>query len=77
MFKVEFLNSKCKGCQLCVSICPKKIITLSKNLNTKGYYAATIEDENISKCIGCASCGKVCPDSVISIYKIKEESINE
>lgn len=69
MFKVIFQSEKCKGCQLCANVCPKKIIKISDKLNSKGYYSAEILEEDEDKCIGCASCGKMCPDSVISIEK--------
>lgn len=61
-------KDKCKGCGVCVSVCPKQVITLSKNVNAKGYnYAEMINGD----CIGCASCGMVCPDGVITVYKAK------
>ncbi len=59
---------RCKGCGVCVSVCPKEVIALSTNVNGKGYnYAEAVKDE----CIGCASCGMVCPDGVITVYKAK------
>lgn len=59
---------RCKGCGVCVSVCPKQVIALSKNVNVKGYnYAEMVNGD----CIGCASCGMVCPDGVITVYKAK------
>ncbi|MGP1514483.1 MAG: 4Fe-4S dicluster domain-containing protein [Bacteroidales bacterium] len=59
---------KCKGCGVCVSVCPKHVLALSKNVNTKGYnYSEMINGD----CIGCASCAMVCPDGVITVYKAK------
>ena len=30
--KVTFNDDICKGCELCVSVCPKKIISLNKKI---------------------------------------------
>ena len=58
----------CKGCGVCVPVCPMKCIELSKEVNGKGYNFTHVVNEN---CIGCASCAMVCPDGVISVYKKK------
>lgn len=70
-FKVLFNRDKCKGCELCVSFCPKKIISMDSGcVNAKGYHPAGIE--NMNECIGCASCAMMCPDCCISIYELEE-----
>ena len=66
-FHLEFNKDKCKGCELCVSFCPKKLIAMSGSINNKGYVTAVIEHEE--ECVGCLSCATMCPDGVISIYK--------
>lgn len=59
---------RCKGCELCVNACPNAVISMSKQVNGKGYhYAITVNDE----CIGCANCAVVCPDGVITVYRMK------
>lgn len=68
MAKVTIDKDACKGCGLCVTVCPKNIIILSKTeLNTKGYSPVEITD--MEACIGCASCAKMCPDFVFTIEK--------
>ncbi len=68
MAKVIFDYETCKGCGLCVTACPKKIIFLSKEkINQKGYHPAEVTDQ--SACIGCASCAIMCPDSVITVER--------
>ena len=62
-----FLSERCKGCELCTTACPKKIIVMSTSFNNKGYNFSTCTDE--SKCIGCALCAKTCPDNAIEIHK--------
>lgn len=68
MAKVTFNVELCKGCGLCVSACPKKIVKLdSDKLNAKGYHPATVTETE--KCIGCAFCATMCPDCVITVEK--------
>lgn len=73
MFKVTFRKDRCKGCELCVNFCPKKIIDMDKKVNESGYYTPIISKENKNMCIGCSCCAKVCPDSAISIEKFQED----
>lgn len=64
---LTFRRDRCKGCGLCISLCPKKILTLDTTANVKGYRPVVCKDE--AACIGCASCAKICPDSIITIHK--------
>ena len=66
--KVTFDANRCKGCELCTTVCPKHIIIMDETVtNHKGYHPATVKE--MDQCIGCASCAKMCPDSVITVAK--------
>lgn len=66
--KVTFNVDICKGCGLCTTACPVKIIKLdTSRINRKGYSPATVEE--IEKCIGCGNCAIMCPDSVITVER--------
>ena len=67
MAKVTFDKDLCKGCGLCVTACPKKIVHLSDELNKRGYHPAEVTEQD--KCIGCAFCATMCPDCVIKVEK--------
>ncbi|MBO4853687.1 MAG: 4Fe-4S binding protein [Oscillospiraceae bacterium] len=68
MPKVTFREDLCKGCGLCVSACPRKILEIAKDqINRKGHNPARITDQG--KCIGCAFCATMCPDCVITVEK--------
>lgn len=68
MPKVEVNFERCKGCALCTTVCPKKIMEMQKDKrNKKGYFTAACVDN--SKCIGCAMCAMICPDCVITVEK--------
>lgn len=68
MPRVIFDEGRCKGCELCKSVCPKKIIAMAKDrLNKKGFHPAEVTEPE--KCIGCAFCATMCPDTVIEVEK--------
>ncbi|HHU11604.1 MAG TPA: 4Fe-4S binding protein [Clostridiaceae bacterium] len=70
--RVTFSQDRCKGCGLCITVCPKHIIFLDKTkTNKRGYHPATVVE--MAACIGCANCARMCPDSVIMVERNIEE----
>ncbi len=58
----------CKGCGLCITVCPNKVIELdAEKLTAKGYHPAKLVDE--SRCTGCANCALMCPDVAITVER--------
>lgn len=61
-------DTYCKGCSLCVDVCPEKIIQLSSDKVTqKGYRPAELI--NPSACTACTLCAQMCPDVAITVVK--------
>ena len=68
MAKLTFRTDECKGCGLCIAVCPKKILQISKDrINKKGHHP--VECTDMSQCIGCASCYMMCPDCIIKVER--------
>ncbi|MCP4694929.1 MAG: ferredoxin family protein [Desulfobacterales bacterium] len=63
----------CKGCGLCVAVCPKKVLEVSKEVNTKGYFPAF--QARPEDCIVCAICCTMCPDVAITITDPEAETV--
>ena len=64
----------CKGCELCIGVCPKDLIEMSMDRFTpKGYHPATLIDPE-GECTGCAICAVICPDAAITVYRWVPES---
>ena len=67
--RVIFQSDRCKGCELCVDVCPKHIVAIDEAvINRKGYHPAAVTD--LSQCIACASCANICPVSIITVEKL-------
>jgi 2-oxoglutarate ferredoxin oxidoreductase subunit delta len=64
---IEISSELCKGCELCISFCPKGIISVSDKLNASGYLPAVYN--NNGECTGCAICALVCPEVAIEVYR--------
>jgi 2-oxoglutarate ferredoxin oxidoreductase subunit delta len=77
--RIEIDQERCKGCGLCVNVCPQKNIEISDKINTKGYYPACFQeamasDPNKKECTGCALCAVCCPDVAIEVYRETKEA---
>ena len=66
MEKIKLNTKRCKGCYLCVSVCPVKALFPSGELGEQGYETVKVDEE---KCITCGSCYRMCPDYAIEILK--------
>ncbi len=67
MGRIEINSQRCKGCELCVTVCPVKILKISDSINEKGYHFPEVID--MKKCTGCGLCAIMCPDVAITVYR--------
>ena len=66
---VTIKAERCKGCELCIPVCPTNILTLGQATNSKGYPVITVTD--MESCTGCTLCARICPDQVFDVYKLQ------
>ena len=59
---------RCKGCGLCVAVCPKKVLEIAETINTRGYFPAC--QARPEDCVLCALCCTMCPDVAITICEL-------
>ena len=57
----------CKGCEICVTFCPKNTIGLHTKVNAAGYIPAVFNKNG--GCTGCGICALVCPEVAIEVYR--------
>ena len=65
--KIAISREFCKGCEICISFCPSKILYLSSEMNSNGY--STVICTNTEACTGCSVCATVCPEAAIEVYR--------
>lgn len=67
MTEIILDSNCCKGCDICISICPKQIFTKSKKRNAMG--TSIPEVTRREQCTECKLCEKMCPDGAISVER--------
>jgi len=71
--RITIDSNLCKGCYLCISVCPNECIRISEESNEKGYHPAefTLNNTDVGDhgCTGCALCALICPDIAIEVYR--------
>jgi 2-oxoglutarate ferredoxin oxidoreductase subunit delta len=65
MPQIRIFAEHCKGCGLCVLVCPHQNIRMSEDLNEHGHPFAVLVDP--ARCTYCGLCGRMCPDTAIEI----------
>ncbi len=69
MGRIDIAVERCKGCHLCVTVCPKNILVVDDRYNQNGYMPVTVTE--MERCTGCALCAEMCPDICILVWKEK------
>lgn len=73
--KTKIDIEKCKGCELCIVVCPEGILEMSKAFNKAGVpYPVCIDKEC---CTACTSCAIICPEAAITVWRFsKKRTVN-
>lgn len=64
--RVLIAAERCKGCGLCVAVCPPEIMELG-SLNRLGYAVVYVTDQ--ARCTSCTACALVCPEVAIIVLR--------
>jgi 2-oxoglutarate ferredoxin oxidoreductase subunit delta len=65
-------SERCKGCGLCITVCPKNVLEISDKVSTRGYFPAF--QARPGDCIHCTLCCIMCPDVAITITGCIDET---
>jgi 2-oxoglutarate ferredoxin oxidoreductase subunit delta len=61
---------QCKGCWLCIDVCPPHVLERSERVNARGYRYPLLYEG----CIACERCLDVCPDFVFDVFVLPDEA---
>ena len=62
-------TNRCKGCELCTTVCPQHVLVMSDLYNARGYRPAQLV-EPAGKCTGWTLCAAICPDTVLTVHRM-------
>ncbi len=67
--QVSFIPSRCKGCGLCETYCPRSVLKMSAGFNAKGYHVPEVQDAD--NCVACGLCQIMCPEFAIFVTQVE------
>ena len=71
-FAVEINQEWCKGCYICVDVCPVEgIFYVEDEVSDKGFRRVGVN--NLDRCTGCMLCELLCPDLAIIVFDIRDK----
>ncbi len=73
--EIHINKDRCKGCGFCVEYCPRDVLELSEEFNSKGYHPPYIKNEE--ECCYCQLCETICPEFAIFVTIMKKEEKGE
>ncbi len=72
--KITLVPVYCKGCGLCVDICPTGTLQLEDHI--EGKFGVVVKIDAPEYCIGCKMCEQRCPDFALFVnYDEEEEKV--
>lgn len=67
--EIHVLLERCKGCGWCIEFCPRSVLKVSDETNSKGYHPP--KGEQTDACVSCGLCELLCPE--FAIYVVETE----
>ncbi|MFX0046141.1 MAG: ferredoxin family protein [Candidatus Hermodarchaeota archaeon] len=55
----------CKGCHICISVCPHDVLNKSDEVDNRGFFLPVVVD--LKSCRVCGLCELECPDFAICV----------
>jgi len=63
--QIEIYQDLCKGCRLCINVCPKEVLQISGNRGKQGYLVPEVVKSD--SCTKCKQCEYICPDMALEV----------
>lgn len=72
MFRLVINEPWCKGCRICVDLCPTKTLSMEESPDRWEGVVAKVTD--MEACNGCGICEAECPDFAITVFADKKKA---
>jgi 2-oxoglutarate ferredoxin oxidoreductase subunit delta len=69
--EIHVIVERCKGCELCVTYCPRDALVMSSVFNAKGYHPPQVIGAQL--CVACGLCEMLCPEFAIFVLEESRE----
>lgn len=66
--QITLIPTRCKGCSICETFCPRRVLKMSTTFNAKGYYLPEVVDAEA--CVACGLCQIMCPEFAIYVTEV-------
>ncbi|MFX1261199.1 MAG: 4Fe-4S binding protein [Promethearchaeota archaeon] len=63
--KIVIDNKMCKGCHICISVCPHAVLEKADEVDNRGFFLPVVV--NLDACKVCRICEMECPDFAIAV----------
>ncbi|MDY7077755.1 MAG: 4Fe-4S binding protein [Chloroflexota bacterium] len=73
--EIHVLVERCKGCGWCVEFCPRGVLEVSDEINSKGYHPPMVIHDLAQACISCGLCELLCPEFAIFVEQTEGEVV--
>ena len=68
--ELHIIKERCKGCEFCVTYCPRGVLVMSEEFNSKGYHPPKAIKQG--ECVNCDLCEMICPEFAIFSVRVEE-----
>ena len=73
--EIHVLVERCKGCGWCVEFCPRNVLEISDDINSKGYHPPEVDKALVHACVSCGLCELLCPEFAIYVKQTEGEAV--
>ncbi len=64
---IAIISTRCKGCGICETYCPREVLTMSSAFNARGYHFPEVSQP--AACVACGLCQIMCPEFAIYVLE--------